>query len=267
MVDGGYNVGTLDVYYNGSKLLTGTDYSATNGSSFTLTNPAASGDIVEYLALNAQTSAVGNTVLGSVSVTSSQSVFDVQNGYTAGGLAVFLNGIKLIDTIDFSATNGASFTLTSPASSGDIVDYIAYGAVVASTNLQKTGDTMTGNLTIGNGSDLIVEGDFVLSSYKEGFVDFGNTGSTKTIDISSGTIQTCVLTANCVFTMPNPEAGRSFTLLLKTGTGNFTSTFTNVKWSNDSSPTITTASNKIDILTFVSDGVNWYGTITQNYST
>ena len=31
------------------------------------------------------------------------------------------------------------------------MDYIAYGSTVASTNLQKTGDTMTGNLTLNSG--------------------------------------------------------------------------------------------------------------------
>jgi hypothetical protein len=265
-VDGGYNVGTLDVYYNGIKLLGGTDYTATNGTSFTLTNIATSGDVVEYVALNASTSAVGNTSLGSVTATNSQSVFNITNGYTVGGLAVFLNGVKLIGGVDFTATNGTSFTLMSPASSGDIVDYIAYGAVVASSNLQKTGDTMTGNLTIGNGSDLIVEGDLIVAKYKEGFINIGNSSTSKTIDITSGTLQTVILTGNCTFTMPPVEAGRSFTLLLKTGAGSFTSTFTGVKWPNNSAPTITTTASKLDILTFVSDGTNWYGNISQNYS-
>ncbi len=247
-------------------MLGGTDYTATNGTSFTLTNIATSGDVVEYVALNASTSAVGNTSLGSVTATNSQSVFNITNGYTVGGLAVFLNGVKLIGGVDFTATNGTSFTLMSPASSGDIVDYIAYGAVVASSNLQKTGDTMTGNLTIGNGSDLIVEGDLIVAKYKEGFINIGNSSTSKTIDITSGTLQTVILTGNCTFTMPPVEAGRSFTLLLKTGAGSFTSTFTGVKWPNNSAPTITTTASKLDILTFVSDGTNWYGNISQNYS-
>ena len=265
-VSGGYTLNTLSVYYNGVKLLLGTDFTATNGTTFTLTNASVSGDIVEYWALNSASSAVGNTSTGSVSVTSNQTIFNVTNGYTVGGLIVFVNGVKLVDGVDFTATNGSSFTLTSTATSGDVVDYIAYGAVVASSNLQKTGDTMTGNLTIGNGSDLIVEGDLIVAKYKEGFVNIGNTGSAQTIDISSGTLQTCILNSSCTFTMPTAEAGRSFTLLLKTGTGSFTSTFTNVKWPNDTAPTITTTTSKMDILTFVSDGVNWYGNISQNYT-
>ena len=152
-VNDGYVVGGLDVYYNGIKLLGGTDYTATNGTSFTLTNTATSGDIVEYVALSAA-SMDANTVRGSVAAANDQTAFSVSGGYTVGNLDVFLNGIKLVSGTDYTATNGTSITLTSAASSGDILEYNAYGLVVASNGLQKTGDTMTGNLTIGSGSDI-----------------------------------------------------------------------------------------------------------------
>jgi hypothetical protein len=152
-VNDGYIVGGLDVYYNGIKLLSGTDYTATNGTSFTLTNVATSGDVVEYVALSAA-SMDANTVRGSVAATNDQTVFSVSGGYTVGNLDVFLNGIKLVSGTDYTATNGTSITLTAAASSGDVLEYNAYGLVVASNGLQKTGDTMTGNLTIGSGSDI-----------------------------------------------------------------------------------------------------------------
>jgi hypothetical protein len=44
-----YLVGNLSVYYNGFKLLNGEDYTATNGSTFTLSVPGASGDVVEWV--------------------------------------------------------------------------------------------------------------------------------------------------------------------------------------------------------------------------
>jgi hypothetical protein len=155
-VNDGYVIGGLDVYYNGIKLLTGTDYTATNGTSFTLTNVATSGDVVEYLALSAA-SMDANTVRGSVAATNGQTVFSISGGYTIGNLDVFLNGMKLVSGTDYTATNGTSITLTSAASSGDILEYNAYGLVVASNGLQKTGDTMTGNLTIGSGYDIIFD--------------------------------------------------------------------------------------------------------------
>jgi hypothetical protein len=258
-VSGGYSVGTLDVYQNGVKLFEGAayDYTATNGTSFTLANSANSGDLIEYIGLNTSTNAVGNTSLGTVTVTSNQTVFNTSDTFTSSNLAVFLNGVKLVDGTDYNVTSSSQFTLTSTAVSGDIVEYIAYGATVASSNLQKTGDTMTGNLTVN--ADLIVKG------YKETHTDNGNTGTSQTIDISSSTLQTYTLTGNCTFTMPTAEAGRSFTMFLKTGAGSFSATFTGVKFPLNIAPIITTDANRMDLITFYSDGTNWYGNTQQEY--
>ena len=259
-VSGGYTTGSLDVYQNGVKLFKGSSYDFTEtggGTTFTLTNAATNGDLIEYVALSASASATGNTSLGSVSVTTNQTVFNTSDTFTSSNLAVFLNGVKLVDGTDYNVTSSSQFTLTSTAVSGDIVDYIAYGATVASSNLSKTGDTMTGNLTVN--ADLIVTG------YKETHTDNGNTGTAQTIDISSSTLQTYTLTGNCTFTMPTAEAGRSFTVFVKTGAGSFTATFTGAKFPSNTAPTITTTASRMDILTFYSDGTNWYGSIQQEY--
>lgn len=259
-VSGGYTTNSLDVYQNGVKLFKGSSYDFTEtggGTTFTLANAATSGDLIEYVALNASTSATGNTSLGSVSVTTNQTVFNTSDTFTSSNLAVFLNGVKLVDGTDYNVTSSSQFTLTSTAVSGDVVEYIAYGATVASSNLSKTGDTMTGNLTVN--ADLIVTG------YKETHTDNGNTGTAQTIDISDSTLQTYTLTGNCTFTMPTADAGRSFTMFLKTGAGSFTSTFTGVKFPSNVAPTITTDANRMDILTFYSDGTNWYGSAQQEY--
>ena len=261
-VTNGYTVGSINVYKNGVKLFEDHDgqtydYSATNGTVFNLTSAAASGDLIEVVALNANAAPTANTALASVGVTSTQSQFNTTETITSSNLAVFLNGVKLVDSIDYSVITASRFDLLSPATSGDTVDYIVYGATVASSNLQKTGDTMTGNLTVG--ADLIVTG------YKETHTDNGNTGTVRTIDITDSTIQTYTLNGNCVFTMPTPDAGRSFTVLLKTGAGSFTGTFTGVKFPGNVAPTITASGNRLDTLTFISDGTNWYGNAVQDY--
>jgi hypothetical protein len=259
-VSGGYNTNTLDVYQNGVKLFKGSSYDFTEtggGTTFTLANAATNGDLIEYVALNASTSATGNTSLGSVSVTSNQTVFNTSDTFTSSNLAVFLNGVKLVDGTDYNVTSSSQFTLTSTAVSGDVVEYIAYGATVASSNLSKTGDTMTGNLTVN--ADLIVTG------YKETHTDNGNTGTAQTIDISDSTLQTYTLNGNCTFTMPTADAGRSFTMFLKTGAGSLTATFTGAKFPDNVAPTISTTANRMDILTFYSDGTNWYGSAQQEY--
>jgi hypothetical protein len=105
--------------------------------------------------------------------------------------------------------------------------------------------------------------------YTEGVVAIGTVSSSSTISLASGTFQTATLTAStaCTFTMPTATAGQSFILLLKqaAATGNGTATFTSVKWAS-SAPTITATAGKMDILSFVSDGTNWYGSITQGYT-
>jgi hypothetical protein len=68
--------------------------------------------------------------------------------------------------------------------------------------------------------------------------------------------------------MPTATAGKSFVLLLKqaAATGNGTATFTGVKWGTAGAPTITATAGKMDILTFIADGTNWYGSIAQGYT-
>ena len=106
--------------------------------------------------------------------------------------------------------------------------------------------------------------------YTEGVVAIGTVTSSSTISLASGTFQTATLTAStaCTFTMPTATAGQSFILLLKqaASTGNGTATFTSVKWGTAGAPTITATAGKMDILSFVADGTNWYGSIAQGYT-
>ena len=109
-----------------------------------------------------------------------------------------------------------------------------------------------------------------VSAYTETVVALGTVTSSATIAISAGTVITATLTAStaCTFTMPTATAGKSFVLLLKqaASTGNGTATFTGVKWPTAGAPTITATAGKMDNLTFISDGTNWYGTYVQGYT-
>jgi hypothetical protein len=109
-----------------------------------------------------------------------------------------------------------------------------------------------------------------VTNYVESVVAIGTVSSSHTIALTNGTVQTATLTAStaCTFTMPTATAGKSFILLLKqaASTGNGTATFTGVKFGTAGAPTITAAAGKMDILTFVADGTNWYGSIAQGYT-
>ena len=109
-----------------------------------------------------------------------------------------------------------------------------------------------------------------VTNYVESVVAIGTVTTTNTIALTNGTVQTATLTAStaCTFTMPTNVAGKSFVLLLKQAatTGNGTATFTSVKWGTAGAPTITATAGKMDILTFVADGTNWYGSYVQGYT-
>ena len=71
----------------------------------------------------------------SYTATASQTSFST-SGYTAGFVDVYLNGVKLIDGTDFTATNGSDVVLTTGAALNDLLDIVIFTA---------------NDLTIGNG--------------------------------------------------------------------------------------------------------------------
>ena len=109
-----------------------------------------------------------------------------------------------------------------------------------------------------------------VTNYVEAVVAIGTVTTTSTLALTNGTVQTATLTAStaCTFTMPTATAGKSFVLLLKqaASTGNGTATFTDVKFGTAGAPTITATAGKMDILTFIADGTNWYGSAAQGYT-
>lgn len=103
--------------------------------------------------------------------------------------------------------------------------------------------------------------------YTESVVAIGNSGTTKTLSLTSGTFQTVTLTGNCTFTMPTATAGQSFILIVsQDATGGRTAAFTSVKWPGGSAPTITSTASAIDILTFVANGTSWFGSAAQAFA-
>ena len=154
------------------------------------------------------------------------------------------------------STNFTSTFTASPAANRAVT--------VPDSDFTMTGNDLTQTLTAKTLTNPTV------TNYVESVVAIGTVTTTNTISLTSGTVQTATLTAStaCTFTMPTATAGKSFVLLLKqaAATGNGTATFTGVKWGTAGAPTITATAGKMDILTFIADGTNWYGSIAQGYT-
>ena len=73
-----------------------------------------------------------------------QTDFTFNSGYTPGYCDVYLNGVKLIDEKDYTASNGSTVGLTSAAQNGDIVELVVYKAY----NLGVPLADVTGNLDV-----------------------------------------------------------------------------------------------------------------------
>jgi len=155
-----------------------------------------------------------------------------------------------------SLGSGVATFLGTPSSANlaaAVTDETGSGALVFGTSPSLTTPTLT-NPTVTN--------------YLESVVAIGNSGTTQTLSLTSGTVQTITMTGNCTFTMPTATAGKSFILILtQDATGSRTAVFTSVKWPAGTAPTLTTtASTGRDIIAFVSDGTNWYGTAVQAFA-
>ena len=145
----------------------------------------------------------------SVTATSGQTVFTVTGGYRINQLGVYRNGVRLVESNDYTASDGSSVTLYSEATLDDILafqifdDFRVSDAIVSSAstqtisgNLNVTGDlTVTGTSNVGvvTGGGVIVQDEGTPLSTTATTLNFegagvvaGGSGATKTITISGG---------------------------------------------------------------------------------
>lgn len=215
--------------------------SGATGTTFTL--PAGRSSLVFNDGTNINDVVTFVTSLGNVSLSNVTINGGTANGVTQSNVSIISGNINGVTS---NASTFSNATMSTVTINGGTSNGVTFSNATINTS------------TVNNPQ---------INAYTEGItLGYTNTGNAFTINIATSTIVTANLTANCTFTMPSNTAGKSFILFLKTGAGNYTGTFTGVKFVGNTAPTITTTANRMDILTFTADGQNWYGNYAQGYN-
>jgi len=131
----------VNVYYNGMKLIA-SDYVITSGTEVVLSLAAEVDDIITIEVIKALNLANGSDIAEhEFTATAGQTSFAIPNGgynKISDNIEVFVNGIKLVASLDFSRIDGINVVLTDPADLGDevtikLIKVVALAGVVNSS--------------------------------------------------------------------------------------------------------------------------------------
>jgi len=223
-ITSGYEVGFIDTYLNGVKLIAGSDYTATDTSTVVLASGAANNDILEFVAY---------------------SVYNVANAVTPAtfnsALANTNTWIYTVDTRERSAlanTNSYISTKTNTSTfNSALANTNSYIASVSSTERSALANTNSYIATKANTASPTFTGDVTLGG---ALVETTYTLSGTALDPANGTMQTSTLSGNITFT-DSFSAGESMILLLNGGS-TYTVTWPTMTWTSSSgnaAPTLT----------------------------
>ena len=127
----------------------------------------------------------------SATATANQTLFTVTGGYRINQIAVFRNGVRLVDSTDYTARDGASVTLLSAATEGDVLEFQIFDdfrvadAIVSNESEQ----TISGSLNVTGGINVgIQSAGTQITTGVITAINFVGTGNTVQYDSSSKTV-------------------------------------------------------------------------------
>ena len=252
-----YDVGFVDVYLNGIKLLVGTDVTATSGTNVVLAAGATAGDIVDLVAYGAF----------SVSDTYTQAASNARFAQLSNNLSDLANAATALTNLGVTSTAAELNLLDGVTATTAELNYVDGVTSAIQTQLDAkagTSNPTLAGLTLSSaiaGADNQV-GRVNLIDYGEVTNAIGNATGSKTIDLTLGNSVTATTTGATTWTFSNPTASPAlsgFVLKLVNG-GSATQTWPGtVDWPAATAPTLTTSGT--DVLVFITcdGGTTWYG--------
>ena len=153
----GYTPGYFDLFINGVKMIEGSDYTSSDGSTFVVLNGGAqNGDVLEgvaYKAFNAANVSNANanfTVGGDLAVSGNLNVTGIATLGAGTSVSFATTAYALEGTPDLTVRNltGVAATFSGVVTYEDVTNIDSVGIVTARSGLDVTG----GNVTIGTGS-------------------------------------------------------------------------------------------------------------------
>ena len=95
----------------------------------------------------------------SVTATADQTLFTVTGGYRINQLAVFRNGVRLADGADFTARDGSSVTLLTPANLSDTLEFQVFDdfRVADAIVSAEPSQTISGELNVTGGVNIGIQ--------------------------------------------------------------------------------------------------------------
>ena len=161
-----FSDGYLDVYINGIKL-SPLDYAANPSlGQVTILNPVLqAGDVVD---LQTATTYVinSNTQYSKVTYTANAGQTVFATSYTPGAVNVYLNGLRLQNSVDYTAADGTTIVISESLDANDVVEIerLSSGVILLENQHLVTRNTIT---VTANGDSVFVVG----GGYRPGFVD------------------------------------------------------------------------------------------------